>query len=98
MFMQRWDVLTNGDSLIELTHRGQVMHIYVSVNRVNFGSCNGLSPSLRQTIMYESMLTYFQLDTQEQTQILINFMSKKICWKSVQKLAIIILMLKVLLS
>ena len=55
--------------------------IYVSVNRVNIGSCSDMSPSRRQTIIYESMC---QSNTQEQTQILVKFMSRK-CVENVCK-------------
>ena len=39
-------------SLMLLTHWGQVMHIYVSVNYTIIGSDNGLSPVRRQTIIW----------------------------------------------
>ena len=50
-----------------VSSKGRVMHIYiyiyvsyvcVSVNRVSIGSCNGLSYSRRQSIIYEAMLIF----------------------------------------
>ena len=54
--------------LIKLTHPSIPSYAYISVNRVNIGSCNGLSPSRCQTIICESMLNLFQSDTQEQCE------------------------------
>ena len=50
---------------IKFTHQGRS-------DRVNIGSCNVLLHSLRQSIVYESMMTYCQSGFQEQTQTLIK--------------------------
>ena len=66
MFMPFFLIKWTNVCLIKLTHPSIPSYAYMSVNRVNIGSCNGLSPSRRQTIICESMLNLFQSDTQEQ--------------------------------